>query len=177
MKSFRVLSLAVALLTSGCVVPPNGVIPAGVARVAFQSQCAQVVVECTSSWPTAVVRVSSDEAAVTETETGFLVEITPNATTATVELIGSDSLAGTDATIRSSVWSYGATDDDPCRLSPGTILANQADTAAVLATGFHYIRLRVENDILRDQVDSEQCGQIGTNIPSYDFVEVEIEVR
>ncbi len=164
------------LACCGCVMQPANVVPSGTARVAFQSQCAQLVVTCTSSWPTALIDVQSDADTVTATDTGFLVD-TMGQSSATVNLIGSISEPGNGATIHSFTWSFGATDDDPCTLAPGTVLATTADTPATLESGFHYIRLRVENDIIRARIESELCGLIGTDLPSFDFVEVEIEVR
>lgn len=175
MKLHRLLCLSIAMLVGGCFDPQTTVIPAGTARVAFQSQCAQLVVECTSSWPTAVIQVMSNNGTVMETDDGFLIETSEM--TAMLDLIGSQSMAGSDATIQSFAWSFGASDNDPCTLTPGTEFAIRADTSVLLEKGFHYIRLRVENDVIRDRIESEQCGLIGTDVASYDFVEVEIEVR
>ena len=154
------------------------VLPAESARVAFQSPCAQNVIECTSSWPVAVASVAARHGqTVTETDTGFLVR-QPYATgSVSVSLVGDQSTAGQGATQLNHTWSYGAIEDDPCTLTPGQTFASEANPSVELEPGFHYIRLTVENDIIRPSVESPTCGVFGENIPSFDFVELEIEVR
>ncbi len=146
-------------------------------RVAFQSQCAQNVIECTSSWPTAVVDVPALAGqTVTETAAGFVIEGAIHGA-ATVQLVGSNSDPGAGAQAIFYSWSNGATDDDPATLAPGTEFSMEADPLVTLRTGFHYIRLTVENDIVREQVVSPDFGVIAEEVPSFDFVEVEVDVR
>ena len=182
----RVGSLAcVGLLTlaglagmAGCTDPLANPLPAETARVAIQSQCAQNVINCTTSWPTANFTVEAMTGqTVTLTNTGFLVEGTDGNGQETVRLIGSNSTPGDGAEFTLFRWTSGATDTDPQTLFPGTQFSTEADNEVLLATGFHYIRLRVENDIIRDEVQTEQFGVIAQDVPSFDFVELEVEVK
>jgi hypothetical protein len=175
---------AAASMLAGCTVPPTtpptNAIPAGTARVAIQSQCAQNVITCTSSWPTATMRVEANEGStVTMTASGFLVAgDTPTGPEGlAVNFIGTDSDAGNGAATITYSWSYGASDEDPCSLAPGIEFSTEANPTATLAPGFHYIRLTVRNDIVRDRVESDTCGLVGENVASFDFVELEVEVR
>ncbi len=181
----RVTSIATSITAMmggffvGCApVQVDNAIPAGQARVAFQSQCAQNVIECTSSWPTAMASIASTPGStVTETDTGFLVEADAGWGGLEVRFLGSNSEAGAGASSLSFSWSVGATDSDPCLLTPGMEFSTEADPTAVLAPGLHYVRLTVENDIIREEVVSDACGVIGMNIASFDFIEFEVEVR
>lgn len=172
------LALAVVALT-GCPAQPSGPVLSPVSqRVAFQSPCAQNAIECTSSWPVAIARVREvGSQIVTETDAGFIVRLPGAQSSVPVHLAGSDSTAGNGATQISFSWSAAATQDDPCELTPGDEFSTLADPVVNLAIGLHYIRLTVENDIIRDVVESETCGVFGQNIPSFDFVELEIDVR
>jgi len=173
------LALVALLPLAGCPVRTSGnVIPPDSARVAFQSPCAQNVIECTSSWPVAIAGVRAGHGqTVTETETGYIVRRPHASGSVPVWLVGEESTAGEGATRLSYSWSSGAAQDDPCTLTPGDEFATVANPTVNLAPGFHYIRLTVENDIIRAVVASEACGVFGENIPSFDFVELEIEVR
>lgn len=158
--------------------PTTTGLPAEAARVAFQSPCAQNAIECTTSWPTAVASVAVGAGqTVSVTESGFLIEAPWNWTGVPVQLVGDQSIPGDGATTLSYSWSYGATQDDPCAPMPGTEFATTPNPVAHLEPGLHYIRLSVRNDIIRDAVESSTCGVIGTNIASFDFVELEVEVR
>jgi hypothetical protein len=82
--------------------------------------------------------------------------------------------------VRRSSCTSGATappTPTPCTLAPGTIFSAAVSPTIALQAGFHYIRLTVRNDIIRDEVNTETCGVIGRDIPSFDFVELEIEAR
>lgn len=147
-------------------------------RGSFASQCALNVIVCTTSWPTAALDVLAlPGQTVTPTASGYLVIDSNGSGNEEVQLIGSNSTAGDGATSIEYEWSYGATDDDPRTLAAGTIFSREADPKIVLKTGFHYIRLTVRNDIIRDQVTSPDYGVLFENVPSFDFQEVEIEVR
>lgn len=176
----RAAALAFALVAiSGCPAQPAGPVLSPVSqRVAFQSPCAQNAIECTSSWPVAIARVREvGSQIVTETDAGFIVRLPGAHGSVPVHLSGSDSTAGDGATQLSFSWSAAATQDDPCELTPGDEFSTLANPVVNLAIGLHYIRLTVENDIIRDVVESETCGVFGENIPSFDFVELEIDVR
>lgn len=174
----RALICLIAILP-GCTAEPSGpVIESVSARVAFQSPCAQNAIECTSSWPVAIAGVRDVSGqTVTETDTGFIVVADRAHGSVPVHLRGSESTAGDGATQLRYSWSTGATQDDPCTLSPGEEFSTAANPVVNLAPGLHYVRLTVENDIIRDVVESETCGVFGENIPSFDFVELEIDVR
>ncbi|NOX58692.1 MAG: hypothetical protein GXP29_07520 [Planctomycetes bacterium] len=163
---------------AGCVDPLTQPLPPETARVAIQSQCAQNVINCTTSWPTAVFTVEAmDGQSVTLTDTGFLVEGTDGNGQEMVRLVGSNSTPGDGAAFSSFKWTSGASDEDPKTLAPGNQFSTDADNNVLLAVGFHYIRLTVENDIIREEVQSDEFGLIAENVPSFDFVELEIEVR
>jgi len=178
-----ILPCATVIITcavAGCAVEPTtaNVLPATSARVAFQSPCAQNAIECTSSWPTAIASVEAREGqTVTTTTAGFLVNAPGSSSSVPVQFVGDDSILGNDATILNYSWTYGASQDDPCFLTPGEEFAITARPIAHLAPGLHYIRLTVENDIVRDTVESPVCGIFGTDITSFDFIEFEVEIR
>jgi hypothetical protein len=147
-------------------------------RSAFASQCALNVITCTTSWPTAVLEVQALAGqSVTSTAEGYLVLDSDGSGNEEIQFIGASSTAGDGATTIEYEWSYGATDDDPRTLAAGTIFSYEANPRVVLKTGFHYIRLTVRNDIIRDFVFSNDFGVLFENIQSFDFEEVEIEVR
>ncbi|MCH7813210.1 MAG: hypothetical protein IID40_04225 [Planctomycetes bacterium] len=147
-------------------------------RVVFLSQCAQSVIECTSSWPTAVAEVVGGHGqTVTATENGYLVEGDDGSGSERIQLRGSDSIAGNGATEIFYSWSVGADDPDPRTMEAGNEISTEPDPDVLLQTGFHYLRLTVFNDIIRDRVESEELGLIAENVPSFHFVEFEIEVR
>ncbi len=166
------------LLTGSCVEQLPQALAPETARVAIQSQCAQNVINCTTSWPEAVVAVESiGGQMVTLTDTGFLIEGTDGNGQETVRLLGSDSVPGDGATLTSFEWSFGATDEDPTTLASGTVFSDDETEDVALATGFHYIRLTVENDIIREVIASDEFGVLFQDTPSFDFIELEIEVR
>ncbi len=170
--------LATGTMVSCTIQPVATALPAVSARVAFQSPCAQNAIECTSSWPTAVASVEAIEGqTVTPTAAGFLIEAPSNTSGIPVQFVGDGSTLGNGATVLTYSWTSNATEDAPCVLTPGEAFATTARPIARLAPGFHYIRLTVENDIIRDSVESDACGVFGTDIPSFDFIEVEVEVR
>ena len=169
---------AIGLVMGGCVEPLPQALAPETARVAIQSQCAQNVINCTTSWPEAVVAVEAiGGQTVTLTDTGFLVEGTDGNGQETVRLVGTDSAPGDGGTITSFEWSSGATDEAPTTLAAGTVFSNNSTDDVPMAVGFHYIRLTVKNDIIRDQVVSDEFGLLFQDVPSFDFVELEIEVR
>jgi hypothetical protein len=175
------LNVTIGTIIVGCVTPPVDnarLIPAVNQRVAIQSQCAQNVIECTTSWPTAVATVvAGPDQTVTANSNSFVV-VDPNGWGGVeVNFKGSDSIAGNTATMLAYRWSHSATDTDPCTLQEGTFASAKADPQLLLATGFHYIRLRVVNDVIRDQVVSDTCGVVGEDTGSFDFIELEVEVR
>ena len=146
-------------------------------RVALQSQCAQNVIECTTVWPIPVVTLTAgDDQQVSITNTGFLVEGTNGDGTELVQLVGSGSRLGDNATSLTFSWTSAAQDSDPCSLAPGTVFSTQPDPQVRLAAGFHYIRLTVTNDNVVD-VESADCGLSMQAVNPSDFIEVEIEVR
>lgn len=152
-------------------------LPAEQPRVAIQSQCAQNVIECTTVWPTAVVTVMAGEnQQISLTETGFLVQGDGGGGGELIQLIGSGSRLGDNATTISHSWSSGATDTDPCTLAAGEEFSTQPDPQVFLAAGFHYIRLTVTNDNEVD-IESAACGLNLLDVNPFDFVEIEIEVR
>lgn len=169
---------------AGCEPPPlpNGnpdLIPASNQRVAFQSQCAQNVTVCTTSWPTAIATVvESDGQTVTEVSSNsFLVEATGGSDGVQVQFRGSETKMGETSTMLVFRWSFGAIDDDPCTMAPGTEVSTEVNPKLLLAPGFHYIRLFVINNVIRDVVSSQECGIIAEDTGSFDFVELEVEVR
>lgn len=167
-----------AVLLAGCQTAPPGGIPAENQRVAFESQCGLNVIVCTTSWPTAVASVIAGEGqTVTPTADGYLIEVMGGAGAVPVQFRGADSIPGNTATSLSYSWSYGAVDSNPCTLAPGYPVATIANPVLSLSPGFHYIRLSVVNDVIRDQVVSDDCGVIAEDTGSFDFVELEIEVR
>jgi len=158
--------------------PPPIVLAAETARVAFQSQCAQNIIECTTSWPVAIVEVVAGEGqTVTVSSNGILVEGVDGDGQEWVNLVGSGSTMGDGATVIEYAWTFGATDADPQTLAAGDVFSVAADFSQRMAVGKHYIRLGVINDIVREQVVSDEFGVIAENVPSFDFVELEIEVR
>lgn len=170
--------IGVFALTNGCQVQPGAGIPAEQQRVAFQSQCAQNVITCTTRFPTAVIDIQQRFGqSVTETAAGFLVIDATALGNVPVQLKGSGSQLGTEATMLTYSWSFGAVDDDPCTMAPGEEFSTQADTLVFLQPGFHYVRLFVENDVIFPIIESDACGIIGENIAGFHFEEVEIEVR
>lgn len=170
--------IGLVAVTSGCQVQPGGGIPAEQQRVAFQSQCAQNVITCTTRFPTAVIDIQQRFGqSVTETAAGFVVTDASALGNVPVQLKGGGSEAGTDATTLSYSWSFGATDDDPCTMSPGEEFSTQPEVLVFLGRGFHYIRLFVQNDVIFPLFESEECGVIAENVGGFHFVEVEIEVR
>lgn len=173
-----VFTAALLTLVPGCDNAANqNAIQPEAARVAFQSQCAQNVITCTDSFPEAVIDVEAIHGqSVTATDTGFLIE-QPGTAPIWTKLIGSDSDPGDNATEIQYRWSSRAEDADPCSLDPGPEFSTEADPLVLLEPGFHYIRLTVTNDNIIGQLESDECGIIGQNIPAYDFLEVEIEVR
>jgi hypothetical protein len=176
----------VGLALGGCVDPLPQALAPETARVAIQSQCAQNVINCTTSWPEAVIAVEPiGGQTVTLTDTGFLVEGTDGNGQETVRLVGTNSVAhsipdeqpGDRPSLTSFEWSFGATDEDKTTLAPGTVFSDDSTDDVPMAVGFHYIRLTVENDVIRDLVVSDEFGLLFQDVPSFDFVELEIEVR
>lgn len=169
-------------LLAGCNPAPIAEAPTGLAaqqrRSAFQSLCAQNAVECTSSWPTPSIDVEAlGGQTVTASATGFVVESLHAKGAVWVQLIGSGSDAGTGANVLTYAWSAGASDADPCTLGAGTSFSTEADPQIELQPGFHYIRLTVMNEIIREVVPVLGCATTLENVASFDFLEVEIEVR
>lgn len=152
---------------------------ATVTRTPFASSCAQNVVNCTTSFPVAVVDVAADASqTVTETDEGFLVEGSSESGAEVVNLIGANSAIGNTANELFFSWSVNATDDNPCTLAPGTEVSTNANDSILLAVGTHYVRLTVRNDLIREAENSGigGCGVIPEDFKS-DFREVAIEVR
>lgn len=168
-------------LGSACAPPPpnaNVGLPPETARLAFKSQCALNVITCTSSWPVALASVvPGPEQTVTPTETGFIVQGNGGNGTEPVYLVGEESTAGDGATQLFFSWSYAASDQDPQTLEAGIEFSTETNPIQEMQAGRHYIRLTVRNDIVRETVESDEFGVIAENVASYDFVELEIEVR
>jgi hypothetical protein len=174
------------LTASGCNPPAGGgggAEPAGFAsadeqRATFQSQCAQNVINCTTSWPTPIAGVVSARRGQTVEQVDdnrFLVRATDRNMSEEIQLVGSNSMLGDGATTLSYSWTIGAMDDDPNSLTPGTEFSTEADPLVTLQAGFHYIRLTVTNDNRRDFVapDGEVLQE---DALAFDFVEIEVEV-
>ncbi len=146
--------------------------------VALQSQCGQAIIECTSSWPTPLIVVQARNGQiVTSTATGFIVQGSDANARELVQFIGGNTTLGAGATEVSYRWSSGAVDVDPCTLAPGEELSTDADPQLLLAEGFHYIRLTVENDIVEASLVLDGCGTTLEDVPNSDFLEIEVEVR
>ncbi len=150
-----------------------------VVRPPFASSCAQSVVNCTTSFPVAIIEIAPDQTqTVTETDEGFILEGSSNSGAETVNLVGANSRFGNTATELFHNWSVDATDDNPCSLAPGIEFAADANVSVLLATGTHYIRLTVRNDLVSAEEASglPACGVVPEDFKS-DFREVAIEVR
>ena len=92
-----------AMVAGGCVEQAPQALQPETARVAIQSQCAQNVINCTTSWPEAAFIVEAmDGQSVSLTDTGFLVEGTDGNGWETVRLDGSASISGDGASITQS---------------------------------------------------------------------------
>jgi hypothetical protein len=173
------LALAISQLSCQSTPQISDALPAETARVATQSQCAQNIITCTRSFPTAVIDVEVIHGqTVTATDTGFLIE-QPGyyGEPFLVKLTGSDSLPGLNATTLTYSWSAAATDADPCTLAPGPEFSTEAEPLVRLEPGLHYIRLTVTNDNILGVVESPQCEVIGENVPAFHFVEIELDLR
>jgi len=94
-----------------------------------------------------------------------------------VQLSAADSMAGNGGMSLTYSWSSGATDTNSCTLADGAAFSTEDMPLQRMDIGIHYIRLRVENDIIRDVVESDTCGVIGENIASFHFVEIVVDVR
>lgn len=194
-QSLRAAAIALGWTTvlnmgANCAAPPppppqQQPIPAdNAARETFASQCAQNVITCTTSFPVAILDVHAGQGqVVTQTIDGFRVEGSDGDGVERVQFIGGGSLMvesteGNNASMIFYEWSYGATDEDLCTLTPGTTFSHDANPLALLQVGIHYIRLHVSNDLTYGQESLllEECGQIGQNNPKADFEEVRVEV-
>ena len=150
-------------------------------RLAFQSQCAQNVLECTTIWPQAVAtldlsRLGADQAFSILSGGGFVVTGSDSDGSEIVPVQGDQSVLGDEANTLTYSWSHAATDSDACTLESGPVFSTDPNPLVRMEVGFHYIRLTVTNDNIRD-LNSDQCGLISGNVPLFDFVEFEIEVR
>ena len=173
------LALATSHLSCQSTPPVSDALPAETARVALQSQCAQNIITCTRSFPTAVIDVGAFHGqTVTATDSGFLIEQPGyHGEPFLVRLIGGGSLMGRNAETLTFSWSAAATDSDPCSLTPGAEFSSQPNPLVRLEPGLHYIRLTVTNDNILGVLESPQCGVIGQNVPAFHFIEVELDVR
>jgi len=172
----------VMIVCTACVTQPTEQaqgLPASTQRVAFASQCALNVIECTTSWPTAIASVEAEDGqTVTEVDTNsFRVRVTGGSGAVPVQFRGIASIPGNTATQLSYSWSYGASDSDPCTLTAGTVASTESDPELLLDPGFHYIRLTVTNDVHRDEVPLDGCPDSLTDVDSFDFVELQVEVQ
>lgn len=158
--------------------PEEKGLPAEQARVAFASQCALNVIQCTVAFPEAVIDLAgSPGQVVSKTPEGWIVQGTDGDGVEEIRLVGVLSTAGQGATELFYSWSKGATDTDPKTLRPGTEFSREIYPVVELREGFHYIRLTVTNDILVPSLESPTLGTIAENVYLYDFQEVEIEIR
>lgn len=147
-------------------------------RVAFQSQCAQNVITCTVQFPKPKIQVFAGPGQqVTQTAKGFLIQGSGGDGSEIVNLVGSNSGAGNNATALYYAWSTGASDSNPLTLAAGPVFSTEANPSVRLAEGLHYVRLRLQNDIFRDEIQSPTGETILRNTYLFDFVEVEIDVR
>lgn len=146
-------------------------------RSAFQSLCALSAVECTTSWPTAdiAILVGEGQAVGGNADIRFTVTGTPEDGAIPVTFDGSGSMAGVGAMDLSFEWSLNAADEEMCTLEPGEIIGTTEMVEILLQPGFHYVRLYVENDIIREEVPVAGCETL-EDVPSFDFLEVEVEV-
>lgn len=149
-------------------------------RAAFQSQCAQNVLECTTIWPEAVAQIDpsrrQDGQAYFTLGNKIIVNNDDGDGSELVPLRGDLSELGDEATTLTYAWSHAATDGDKCTLTAGPVFSTDANPLQRMAVGFHYVRLTVTNDNIRD-IFSDECGLIAPASGLFDFVEFEIEVR
>jgi hypothetical protein len=147
------------------------------ARIAFASQCALNVITCTRFFPKPSIDVvAGPNQSVTRTPTGFLVIGYDNDDAEDVHLVGSHSGWGEEATQVWYTWSHAAADDDPTTMSDGPVFSTEPDPIQRMANGMHHIRLRMQNDNIRDILTPQQTI-FASGVQLYDFVEVQIEVR
>lgn len=164
------------------VPPPANSLPgSGVNRTPFASSCAQNVVLCTTSFPDAAVSVvpsAGQSVSATTSPVGFIVNGSDGDGFETVQLRSTGTTMGNGATTLMYSWSYGATDANPCTLTPGTVFSTDANPDVPMLVGVHYIRLYVENELIRAVEESgvPACETIPEG-PKSDFVEMVIDVR
>ena len=194
-----VIVVGLVLVTSGCpdtdVVDPDVIRASSVQRAPYESWCAQLVMTCTSSWPLPImdVAVGAGQTVVRTLEPpGFVINGSDGDGVETVSFLGNRSGPGSADACRPDdpdalkpppeemhfSWSYGATEEDPCLLTPGTEFSTEADPTVTLEAGVHYIRVWLRNEQEHDAQMSgvEACGMIPADFKR-DFVERRIEVR
>lgn len=153
-------------------------IPPDSQRFTIQSQCGQLIIQCTSDFPGPMVELIPMEGqriAATE-DGGYVIEDVGEQGIEPIQLAGIRSDPGSTAAFVQYEWSYGATDLNPCTLEPGPTFSVEENPLVYLAPGVHYIRLTVANDIQRASVATAECGTLAP-APAADFLEIEIEVR
>lgn len=151
------------------------------ARAPFASACAQDVINCTVSFPSAALEVLTGPGqTVTPTldPVGFIVQGGDGDGIETVLFRGSQSGLGAGGTTLMFRWTYGATDASACTLAPGPEFSTDADPSVAMQEGRHYIRLDVQNEMIRAAETSgvPGCGQIPAGFKA-DSEEMVIEVR
>ncbi len=157
---------------------------ASASRTPFASQCTQAVINCTSSFPVASFTVTAGQGqTVSASDEGFVVTGSMIDGVETVQLDGRASLVSEIEGRANDIfysWSFGAMDDNRCTYDSGTIFSSDASVPVVLETGFHYIRLTVENEQMIDPPDAcvDQDGDmVSVSRRKFDFVEMLLEVR
>jgi hypothetical protein len=147
-------------------------------RFTIQSQCGQLVIQCTVNYPGPMIEIIPMEGQQVFAAEGddFVIEGVGDEGIQAIQLAGINTNPGTEANVVRYQWSYGASDFDPCSLEPGPEFSVEENPLVHLEPGFHYIRLTVVNDIQQASVSTARCGTL-PSAPSADFLEIEIEVR
>jgi len=152
--------------------PPEG------KRFAFQSPCGQLITACPPVFPGPAIQIVPMEGQqVTPTDDGgFIIEGVGEEGIQAIQLVGIDTTEGNVANFVNYEWSFGATDDDPCSLHPGTPFSAEENPLVHMEPGLHYIRLTVVNDTEVASVVSAGCDELGPALAA-DFLEIQIEIR
>ena len=147
-------------------------------RFTIQSQCGQLIIECTNSYPDPTIEIVPIEGQqITSTEDdGFVIEGVGDEGVQAIQFAGINSDPGSEASFVRYQWTYGALDTRPCSLEPGPQFSVEENPLVHLEPGLHYIRLTVINDVQQASVSTARCGTLAS-APAADFLEIEIEIR
>ncbi|MFQ5491044.1 MAG: hypothetical protein ACE5GE_10010 [Phycisphaerae bacterium] len=150
--------------------PP--LIPTETRRVAVQSPCGQVILECESSQPVPIISIQPfNEQFVTLNDGTAIIAGVSLDGIETVQLIGGNSIPGLGATQITYSWTHGGTDRDPASLAPGPEFSTEPNPLVRLGAGFHYLRLTVRNGT-EPALSDWSPDNLQAN-----FLELEVEVR